>query len=137
MKRISALLVVLLFAFAAFAQPVEETVVPPAEEAVEPVVEMTVDPLVGWGTETRGGLDGRIIRVTNLNASGPGSFTEAIKAEGPRTVVFEVGGVIDLEKQQIKINNPYLTIAGQTAPSPGITIIRGGLTINTHDVVIQ
>ncbi|MCQ2412591.1 MAG: right-handed parallel beta-helix repeat-containing protein [Sphaerochaetaceae bacterium] len=133
MKRVTAILAILLFAFAVFAQSIVETTAP----APEPEVVMTVDPLVGWGTETRGGLDGRIIRVTNLNSSGPGSFAEAIKAEGPRTVVFEVGGVIDLDKQQIKINNPYLTIAGQTAPSPGITIIRGGLTINTHDVVIQ
>ena len=53
----------------------------------------------GYGTQTRGGLDGRIIKVTNLNADGPGSFKEAIEAEGPRVVVFEVGGVIDLEKQ--------------------------------------
>lgn len=91
----------------------------------------------GYGTQTRGGLDGRIIKVTNLNADGPGSFKEAIEAEDPRVVVFEVGGVIDLEKQQIKINNPYLTIAGQTAPSPGVTFIRGGLTFNTHDIVMQ
>ncbi len=91
----------------------------------------------GFGAETRGGLDGRIIKVTNLNSDGPGSFKEAIEAEGPRTVVFEVAGIIDLDYQQIKINNPYLTIAGQTAPSPGITIIKGGLTFNTHDIVMQ
>ncbi len=93
--------------------------------------------LEGYGSDTRGGLDGRIIKVTNLNADGPGSFKEAVEAEGARTVVFEVGGIIDLEKQQITINNPYLTIAGQTAPSPGITFIRGGLTFNTHDIVMQ
>ena len=93
--------------------------------------------LVGYGSETRGGLDGRIIKVTTLNATGEGSFTEALNAEGPRTIVFEVAGVIDLGKQQIDITEPYLTIAGQTAPSPGITIIRGGLTVRTHDVVIQ
>lgn len=92
---------------------------------------------MGWGADTRGGLDGRIIKVTNLNANGPGSLREALEAEGPRTVVFEVGGVIDLDKAQIKIKNPYLTVAGQTAPSPGITIIRGGLTIDTHDVVLE
>ena len=93
--------------------------------------------LIGYGSETRGGLDGRIIKVTTLNATGEGSFTEALNAEGPRTIVFEVAGVIDLGKQQIDITEPYLTIAGQTAPSPGITLIRGGLTVRTHDVVIQ
>jgi hypothetical protein len=75
--------------------------------------------------------------VTNLNADGEGSFRAALEAEGPRVIVFEVGGVIDLNKQQIKINNPYMTIAGQTAPSPGITCIRGGITFNTHDIVMQ
>lgn len=93
--------------------------------------------LEGYGTETRGGLDGRIIKVTNLNADGPGSFKEAIEAEGARVVVFEVAGIIDLDFQQITINNPYLTIAGQTAPSPGVTFIKGGLTFNTHDIVMQ
>jgi hypothetical protein len=52
-------------------------------------------------------------------------------------VVFEVGGVIDLDRETIRIREPFLTIAGQTAPSPGITLIRGGIDILTHDVVIQ
>ena len=92
---------------------------------------------MGWGAETSGGRGGQIIRVTNLNASGPGSFSEAIKTSGPRIIIFEVGGVIDLQGEQIRIYEPYVTIAGQTAPSPGITIIRGGISIRTHDVIIQ
>lgn len=92
---------------------------------------------LGYGEETKGGSGGRVIKVTNLNADGEGSFKAALEAEGPRIVVFEVGGIIDLEKQQIRINNPYLTIAGQTAPSPGITCIRGGITFNTHDIIMQ
>ena len=93
--------------------------------------------LVGWGSDTKGGQEGRVIKVTNLNSDGPGSFKAALEAESPRLVVFEVGGIIDLEKQQIKISNPYLTVAGQTVPSPGITCIRGGLTLDTHDIVMQ
>lgn len=57
--------------------------------------------------------------------------------KGPRTIVFEVGGVIDLEKKSIAIREPFLTIAGQTAPSPGVTFIRGGIGIQTHDVIIR
>lgn len=92
---------------------------------------------VGFGVETPGGRGGRIIKVTNLDASGPGSLAAALHAQGPRIVVFEVGGIIDLGAKALTITEPFLTIAGQTAPSPGITLIRGGITIRTHDVVIQ
>jgi hypothetical protein len=92
---------------------------------------------VGWGANTEGGRGGRIIRVTNLDADGPGSFKAAIETPGPRIVVFEVGGVIDLHRTVLKIREPYLTIAGQTAPSPGITFIKGGIDIHGHDVIIR
>jgi hypothetical protein len=75
--------------------------------------------------------------VTTLAADGPGSLREAISMKGPRIVVFEVGGVIDLGKSTMVITEPFLTIAGQTAPSPGITIIRGGFDIRAHDVIVR
>jgi hypothetical protein len=92
---------------------------------------------VGWAAETPGGRGGRIIRVTNLDAAGPGSLRAALEARGPRIVVFEVGGVIDLGLTTLTIDEPFLTIAGQTAPSPGITIIRGGIDLRAHDVIIR
>ena len=52
-------------------------------------------------------------------------------------MVFEVGGVINLHKIGLDITEPFLTIAGQTAPYPGITIIEGGFWVNTHDIVIK
>jgi hypothetical protein len=91
----------------------------------------------GWAAHTPGGRDGSILRVTTLAPDGPGSIRAALEATGPRIVVFEVGGVIDLGVKDIRIVEPFLTIAGQTAPQPGITLIRGGLTIATHDVVIR
>ena len=97
----------------------------------------------GWAATTPGGRGGRILRVTTLAPGGPGSLVEALKAKGPRIVVFEVGGVIDLhtltdmKNQLVTITEPFLTVAGQTAPSPGITLIRGGFLIMAHDVVIQ
>jgi hypothetical protein len=92
---------------------------------------------VGWAAATPGGRGGRVIRVTTLAADGPGSLKEAIAAKGPRIVVFEVGGVIDLHRNILEIREPFLTIAGQTAPSPGITIIKGGIDVHGHDVVIR
>ncbi|MCP4454433.1 MAG: hypothetical protein GY809_23500, partial [Planctomycetes bacterium] len=91
----------------------------------------------GWAAHTPGGRGGPIIRVTTLDAQGPGSFTEAVAAKGPRIIVFEVGGVIDLQKKSITIREPFVTIAGQTAPSPGITFIRGGINIAAHDVIVR
>ena len=85
-----------------------------------------------------GGAGGRIIRVTTLKPDGPGSITEAIKATGARIVVFEVGGVIDLGRSTLRITRGDLTIAGETAPSPGITLIKGGIEIgqDCRNVVI-
>jgi hypothetical protein len=93
----------------------------------------------GFGLNTAGGKGGQLIRVTNLNKEGPGSLREAIETTGPRIIVFEVGGVIDLEGgSNLVIREPYVTISGQTAPSPGITLIKGQLSINnTHDVIVQ
>lgn len=73
----------------------------------------------GFGAISIGGRGGRVIKVTNLNSSGPGSLQAACEAQGPRIVVFEVGGVI---RGDVKIRDSRITIAGQTAPSPGITI---------------
>ena len=92
---------------------------------------------LGWAAHTPGGRGGKILRVTTLANTGPGSFSAAIAEAGPRIVVFEVGGVINLGEQTLLIKEPFLTIAGQTAPAPGITLIRGGIDIATHDVVLR
>lgn len=92
---------------------------------------------LGWADSVKGGAGGEILRVTNLNNDGPGSLREALAYEGPRTIVFEVGGVIDLEEQELRITHPNVTIAGQTAPSPGITLIKGGMIIGADEVIVQ
>ncbi len=91
----------------------------------------------GWAARTPGGRGGQVLRVTTLAPSGPGSFAAAVETKGPRIVVFEVGGVVDLGGKTLRITEPRLTIAGQTAPDPGITFIRGGFDIATHDVIVQ
>jgi hypothetical protein len=90
----------------------------------------------GFGKHTRGGRGGRVIYVTNLNDTGEGSFREALTAVGPRMVVFEVSGTIDLQ-DDITVREPYITIAGQTAPGEGVQIKGGMLKIQTHDVIIR
>ncbi|MBD3322361.1 MAG: right-handed parallel beta-helix repeat-containing protein [Chitinivibrionales bacterium] len=90
----------------------------------------------GFGVFTPAGRGGEIIKVTNLNADGPGSLRDACGKSGPRIIVFEVAGVIDVA-EHIQIRNPFCTLAGQTAPSPGITVIGAGLRVYTNDVLIQ
>ena len=90
----------------------------------------------GFGAMTRGGRGGRVLFVTNLNDAGPGSFREACMAKGPRIVIFRVGGLITLQSP-LRITEPYLTIAGQTAPGDGICLRSDVFYIAAHDVVVR
>lgn len=73
----------------------------------------------GHGALSVGGRGGRVIKVTTLAGKGPGSLDEALRANGPRIVVFDVSGVI---RGDFLITEPNITVAGQTAPGAGITI---------------
>jgi len=85
---------------------------------------------------TTGGEPGRIIEVTNLNDSGPGSLRAAVGSSGRRKVVFNVAGEIWLQST-LAISSPFVTVAGETAPSPGITLMADRVRIRTHDVVLR
>lgn len=90
----------------------------------------------GFGIETPAGRGGQVYRVTNLNESGAGSLKACVAASGPRVCIFEVSGVIRLT-EDLHVWNPNITIAGQTAPSPGVMLRGAALSINTSDVLVQ
>ncbi|TCT23121.1 hypothetical protein [Thiobaca trueperi] len=96
----------------------------------------------GYGAGAIGGRGGKVLFVSNLNDAGPGSLREALTLDGPRIIVFEVGGTITLQSP-IVINKPFVTIAGQSAPGGGITLrmadTANGPAINiaTHDIVVR
>lgn len=103
----------------------------------------------GHGRQAQGGRNGRIIVVSNLDNSGPGSLRACVLATGPRNCVFRVSGVIVLQRTLL-IDGPqssFLSILGQTAPGGGITItvdpnskdfMRAPIAVrNTHDVVLR
>lgn len=89
----------------------------------------------GFGSRSVGGRGGKIIAVTNLNDSGPGSFRSALGETGPRIIIFKVSGTIFL-KSPIRVVSPYCTIAAQTSPG-GIAIGGDSFLINTHDIIIR
>ena len=90
----------------------------------------------GFGIETPAGRGGTVYRVTNLRESGTGSLGACVAASGPRVCVFEISGTIDLSDELI-VRDPNITIAGQTAPPPGILLRGAGLRIITSDVLVQ
>jgi pectate lyase len=96
----------------------------------------------GFGSMTSAGRGGKVLEVTNLNDSGPGSLRAAIEAQGARIIVFRLAGTIPLASTLV-ISNPYVTIAGQTAPGAGITLrdvnpaVEALIDVETHDVVIR
>jgi hypothetical protein len=99
---------------------------------------------LGHAAASKGGIGGKVIIVDSLADSGPGTLRACFDAQGPRVCVFRVAGVIRFETPAI-IRNPYLTIAGQTAPGGGITLAHAGgpsgrtplLIKGTHDIVVQ
>jgi pectate lyase len=91
---------------------------------------------MGYGTDTPGGRGGRVIYVTTLDDSGPGSLREALLANEARMVLFEVSGTITLQSD-IVVTSPFLTIAGHTAPGEGVQVRGSQIKIATHDVVIR
>jgi cytoskeletal protein CcmA (bactofilin family) len=103
---------------------------------------------IGFGSDTGAGRGGQIVRVTNLldDYQNPpvGSFRWAVeRVPGPRVIIFEVGGVIELKRNVIiraddsSGHHGSVTIAGQTAPWPGITLKNAGIAIVASDVLIQ
>lgn len=90
----------------------------------------------GGGAYTPGGRGGKVITVTSLADSGPGTFREACETGGARIIVFNVSGIIRL-KSPINIRAPYITIAGQTAPGDGVCITGASVLLDTHDIIIR
>jgi pectate lyase len=96
----------------------------------------------GFGAAAEGGRGGTVIYVTNLNDSGAGSLRACVEASGPRTCIFRVGGTITA-LSPIQVRDPFITIAGQTAPGGGIAIKNGPdngeapLQTLTHDVIVR
>jgi pectate lyase len=90
----------------------------------------------GYGIDTPAGRGGTVYKVTNLAADGSGSLKACVDGSTARVCVFEVSGVIRLTAD-LTIRNSKITIAGQTAPSPGIMIRGAGIKIQASDVLIQ
>ncbi|MEP3032878.1 MAG: hypothetical protein ABJO67_00870 [Pseudoruegeria sp.] len=87
-------------------------------------------------TPTKGGSGGRLIEVSSLEDSGAGTLRAALSAIGPRRIVFKVAGEI-WSRDTLSVYQPHVTIEGETAPSPGITILGDRIRIRANDVVFR
>jgi pectate lyase len=111
------------------------TAAAPSQGAPAPVAPPATVGVAGYGAASKGGAGGKVLSVTNLNDSGPGSLRAAIDASGPRVVVFGVAGTINLAGD-LRVDDPFLTLDGSTAPGP--VVVRGGmLLVTTHDVIVR
>ena len=89
----------------------------------------------GYGRFARGGRGGKVVYVTNLNSEGPGSLRWALtNGQGPRTVLFKVSGIIDMDFKPCK-TDPLVTIAAQTAPGKGICIKHSDIGVGSDCIV--
>ncbi|MGB6153692.1 MAG: hypothetical protein WBG48_17045, partial [Pricia sp.] len=142
---VSAPLVLVLGASLALSACAEkvEAAPPPSPQAVSGAKAFPA--AIGHGASSSGGSGGKIIYVTNRKDSGAGSLRNCLVSQGKRTCVFRIGGVFRFTGRPPVIKNPYLTIAGQTAPGGGVVIAHAGGTAartpilikNTHDIIVR
>lgn len=125
MKKLLGLSFLLFFVVVGFAQSAEQN--PPVYLGAQ-----------GGGQYVTGGRGGDVLIVNSLldDQDVEGTLRWAVRKKGPRTIIFKVAGIIELNSE-LKINNGDLTIAGHSAPGDGICISKYPVVVSADNVVVQ
>ncbi|WP_154660469.1 hypothetical protein [Halopiger goleimassiliensis] len=82
-------------------------------------------------------LESEDVQVITITEPDYGQVKDAVQTAGPRVIVFECSGTIEIEDETLEISEDKCWMAGQTAPSPGITFVKGQFQVDADDCVIQ
>jgi pectate lyase len=109
---------------------------PATQPSTQPARQKAFPTAEGFGQFAQGGRGGAVLFVENLNDNGPGSLRAAVSAKGPRTIVFRVSGTIELAKPLV-VTEPFVTIAGQTAPGDGVCLANYEFYLRAHNAIVR
>lgn len=91
----------------------------------------------GGGMWVTGGRGGRVLKVTSLADDGSeGTLRWALNQKGPRMILFEVSGTIELT-EMLHVREGNFTLAGESAPGDGICLKGHDTRFEADNIIVR